>query len=207
GRADARAALGVRDDAAVLLFVGRIQPLKAPDVLLRAAAELLAERPDLRSRLVVAVVGGPSGSGLARPESLVQLARELGVADVARFEPPAAGQRLVQWYRAADVVAVPSYSESFGLVALEAQACGTPVVAADVGGLRDAVADGRSGLLVPDHDPRTWAHRLGELLLDDAGRLALGRGAVEHAAGFSWDHTVEGLQQAYSAVLSVGSAA
>ena len=207
GRAGARAALGLPPDAAVLLFVGRIQPLKAPDVLLRAAVELLAERPELRRRLVVAVVGGPSGSGLRRPESLVRLARELEVADVVRFEPPAAGERLVQWYRAADLVAVPSYSESFGLVALEAQACGTPVVAADVGGLRDAVADGRSGLLVPGHDPRTWALRLGDLLADDARRAALASGATSHAASFGWDRTVDGLQQAYADVLAVGSAA
>src|SRR3954452_7229171 len=115
GRASARQALGLDPHAAVLLFVGRIQPLKAPDVLVRAAAELLAERPELRTRLVVAVVGGPSGSCLRQPESLVRLARDLGVGDVVRFEPPAAGDRLVEWYRAADVVAVPSYSESFGL--------------------------------------------------------------------------------------------
>ena len=203
-RARARAALGVADDVRLLLFVGRIQPLKAPDVLLRSVAALLERDPHRRSQLVVAVVGGPSGSGLREPESLVRLARTLGIADVVRFEPPAAADELVRWYRAADLVAVPSYSESFGLVALEAQACGTPVVAADVSGLRDAVADGRSGVLVPGHEPAAWAERLGALL-DDAGRRAdLARGAVAHAGEYGWDATVDGLLQAYRDALAGG---
>ena len=135
-------------DAVVLLFVGRIQPLKAPDVLLRAAARL--RRGSGRScatACVVAVVGGPSGSGLAHPEALHSLATELGLLDLVRFVPPVPQDRLPDWYRAADVTVVPSYSESFGLVAIESQACGTPVVAAAVGGLRTAVADGVSGVL------------------------------------------------------------
>ncbi|WP_082538192.1 D-inositol-3-phosphate glycosyltransferase [Angustibacter sp. Root456] len=198
-RATARAELDVPPDAQLLLFVGRIQPLKAPDVLLRATAVLLEREPALRSRVVVAIVGGPSGSGLREPESLVRLARELGISDVVRFEPPATADRLVSWYRAADVVAVPSYSESFGLVALEAQACGTPVVAADVSGLRDAVADGRSGLLVPGHEAGAWADRLALMLRDDERRTALAAGAVEHAAGYGWDATVDGLLGAYRA--------
>ncbi|HXO53317.1 MAG TPA: D-inositol-3-phosphate glycosyltransferase, partial [Mycobacterium sp.] len=118
----ARAALGLATDEPVLAFVGRIQPLKAPDVLLRAAAKL----PGVR----VVVAGGPSGSGLAAPDGLVRLTDELGIADRVTFLPPQSRDRLVDVYRAADLVAVPSYSESFGLVAVEAQACGTPVVAA-----------------------------------------------------------------------------
>jgi D-inositol-3-phosphate glycosyltransferase len=194
----ARAALDLPLDAVTLAFVGRIQPLKAPDVLLRAAAVLLARRPELRERLVVLVVGGPSGSGLAEPESLVSLARELGIADVVRFLPPRAGAELVEVYRAADVVAVPSHSESFGLVALEAQACGTPVVAAAVGGLTTAVAHERSGLLVDDHDPGHWADALARVGLHQPERQRLAAGAVEHAAMFSWERTADALLATYA---------
>ena len=126
----ARSALGLADDAIVLLFVGRIQPLKAPDVLIEAAAEILNRNPELRSRLVVAICGGPSGSGLERPDALITLAADLGVSDVVQFVPPTNRTELVKWYQSATVCVVPSYSESFGLVAIEAQACGTPVVAA-----------------------------------------------------------------------------
>ncbi|MGW0197595.1 D-inositol-3-phosphate glycosyltransferase, partial [Nonomuraea sp. NPDC003201] len=144
----ARQRLGLPQDAHVLLFVGRIQPLKAPDVLLRAASRMLIDDPSLRERLVVVCVGGPSGNGLARPSLLTELAAELGISDVVRLVPPAPQEELADWYRAASVTVVPSYSESFGLVALESQACGTPVAAAAVGGLRTAVRDGVSGLLV-----------------------------------------------------------
>ncbi len=189
------------EDAYLLLFVGRIQPLKAPDVLLRAAARLVELDPSLRDRLVVAVVGGPSGSGLARPESLQSLAAELDLTDVVRFVPPVPQDELPQWYRAADVTVVPSYSESFGLVAIESQACGTPVVAASVGGLRTAVADGFSGVLVDGHDPREYAGVLGELARDPARRAALSRGALLHAGRFGWAATAAGMLEVYSDAL------
>jgi D-inositol-3-phosphate glycosyltransferase len=196
-RAAARAELGLPAGAVVLAFVGRIQRLKAPDVLLRAAAELAARAPGLRERLVVLVAGGPSGSGLAEPTSLHELAAELGITDLVRFLPPRAGDELVTVYRAADVVAVPSHNESFGLVALEAQACGTPVVATRVGGLPVAVAEGRSGLLVTGHDISDWADALGELALDPGRREQMGRTAATHAHRFSWDRTTDALLGAY----------
>jgi D-inositol-3-phosphate glycosyltransferase len=196
-RADARSGLGLAQDAVVLAFVGRIQPLKAPDVLLRAAAELLAERPELRSRLVVLVVGGPSGSGLEQPRALQDLAAELGLLDVVRFLPPRQGPALAQVYRAADVVAVPSHSESFGLVALEAQACGTPVVAAAVGGLPIAVVDKVTGRLVTDHNPANWARVLGQVALQPSLREELANNAVGHARRFSWDRTTDALLDGY----------
>ncbi|MEY9962801.1 D-inositol-3-phosphate glycosyltransferase [Streptacidiphilus sp. MAP12-16] len=185
-RAAVRARLGLPLDATVLLFAGRIQPLKAPDVLLRAVAELLRNDPPLRERLVVPIVGGPSGSGLARPESLHKLAAQLGISDVVRFHPPVGQVELADWYRAATALVMPSYSESFGLVALEAQACGTPVVAAAVGGLPVAVRDGETGFLVDGHDPRDWARTLRRLV--DAPELAarMGVAAARHAAGFGW---------------------
>ena len=194
-RAASRRALGLAADAVVLAFVGRIQPRKAPDVLLRAAAELLRRDPALRSRLVVLVAGGPSGSGLAEPTALQELGAALGISDVLRFLPPQRGSGLVDVYRAADLVAVPSHNESFGLVALEAQACGTPVVAAGVGGLPVAVADGRSGLLVSGHGAEQWADALHAAL---GRRDELGRGALVHARRFSWDRTTDALLDTYA---------
>ena len=195
-QATARAALGLRPDAQVLLFVGRIQPLKAPDVLLRAVARMVESDPARRRDLVVAVCGGPSGSGLDHPSALADLAASLGIADIVRFEPPNDRARLAQWYRAADATVVPSYSESFGLVAIESQACGTPVVAASVGGLRTAVADGRSGLLVPGHDPDEWARALERMTTRERDHLAAG--ARSHAEGFSWDATAQALIDSYA---------
>ena len=196
-RREVRGALGLPADAAVLLFAGRIQPLKAPDVLLRAVAELLAQTPALRSRLVVPVVGGPSGSGLEHPESLAQLATGLGLDDVVRFVPPVTQDELARWYAAATLVAVPSYNESFGLVAVEAQATGTPVVAAAVGGLTTVVRDGHSGLLVDGHEPHDWAAALRRVVEDDALRLRLEAGALEQARAFSWERTAERVLEVY----------
>ncbi|MGH3906743.1 MAG: D-inositol-3-phosphate glycosyltransferase [Pseudonocardiaceae bacterium] len=197
-RQAARAEWGLPPDAVVLAFVGRIQPLKAPDVLLRAAAELLHRDPALRDRLRVLVVGGPSGSGLAEPTALHKLAAALGISEQVVFAPPQGGNALAGVYRAADVVAVPSYNESFGLVALEAQACGTPVVAAEVGGLPVAVADGVSGRLVGSHHPGDWADALSAAALHPGRRAELAAGAVGHARRFSWERTTESLLRVYA---------
>ena len=198
-RAEARRGLGLPVDAAVLMFAGRIQPLKAPDVLLRAVSVLLDQDPSLRSRLVVPVVGGPSGSGLEHPESLAQLSDELGLDGVVRFVPPVGQDELARWCAASTAVAVPSYNESFGLVAAEAQATGTPVVAAAVGGLTTVVSDGHSGLLVDGHDPRDWAAALRRLIDDPDLTARLGRGALAHARDFSWERTAERTLDAYRA--------
>ncbi|GLW65377.1 D-inositol 3-phosphate glycosyltransferase [Actinomadura rubrobrunea] len=203
--AAARRRLGLPRDAYVLLFVGRIQPLKAPDVLLRAAARMLEDDPRLRGRLVVAVVGGPSGSARCRPEGLHALAAELGLTDVVRFEPPRPQPELADWYRAADVTVVPSHNESFGLVAVESQACGTPVVAAAVGGLCTAVRDGESGVLVSGHDPADYAAVLRRLYDEPRLHARLARGAVRHAQRFGWDATVDRLLEVYTGALSTFS--
>ncbi len=199
-----RTRLGLAPDAQVLLFAGRIQPLKGPDVLIRATAEMLRHDPALRGRLAVVLIGGPSGSGLDRPTALVDLAASLGlvhvpgVEDVVRFRPPMSRAELADHYRAADLVVVPSRSESFGLVAIEALACGVPVVAADVGGLSVAVADGRSGALVTGHHPEHWAQVLARLLDDRVRRAELGRGALQQAARFGWDACVDAMLNVYS---------
>lgn len=201
-RSAARAALGLPQDAAVLLFAGRIQPLKAPDVLLRAVAVLLARRPELRERLVVPVVGGPSGTGLAKPESLHKLAAQLGISDVVRFHPPVGQARLAEWYRAATALVMPSYSESFGLVALEAQACGTPVVAAAVGGLPVAVRDGVTGSLVHGHDPARWAAALEPYATAPELVRERGAAAARHAAGFGWDTAAAATAEVYAQAMA-----
>ncbi|GGF51906.1 D-inositol-3-phosphate glycosyltransferase [Marmoricola endophyticus] len=196
-RTAARARLGIAPDKHLLVFVGRIQPLKAPDILLRAAAEMLRRDPTLAGRLEVAVVGGPSGSGLERPTALVDLAADLGLGDAVRFVPPVERRELVDWYAAADAVCVPSYNESFGLVAAEAQAVGTPVVAAAVGGLPTVVRHEESGLLVPGHDPVDYAAALGRIVADLALRERLADGAVRSASRFSWDRTADRTLAAY----------
>jgi D-inositol-3-phosphate glycosyltransferase len=207
GRAAARARLGLPQDALIPLFAGRIQPLKAPDILLRAAALLVEEDPALRARLVIPVVGGPSGSGLARPERLHKLAAKLGISDMVRFHPPVGQEQLADWYRAASVLVMPSYSESFGLVAVEAQACGTPVVAAAVGGLPVAVRDKVSGFLVEGHDPRAYARALLRFVTGSApggpnGLVErMGEAAARHASGFGWDAAAAGTLDVYSAAL------
>jgi D-inositol-3-phosphate glycosyltransferase len=194
-----RTRLGVPPDGVLLLFVGRLQPLKGPDVLLRAVADLLARRPELRRTLSVAVCGGPSHSS---PRWLPELATGLGLTDVVRFLPPVGREGLVDLYRAADLVAVPSSNESFGLVAVEAQACGTPVIATAVGGLRTSVADGTSGLLVPGHAVPTWSDTLERVVTDAGLRRGLARGAVAHAAQFGWDATAEGVLTAARAAMA-----
>jgi D-inositol-3-phosphate glycosyltransferase len=199
---EARRKLGLPADASVVVFAGRVQPLKAPDVVLRAAAQLIADDPALAGTLRLVFIGGPSGAGRADPDGLTELARSLGIADQVRLEPPCPQPELADWYRAATVVMVPSYSESFGLVAVEAQACGTPVIAAAVGGLRTAVQDGESGVLVDGHDPASYARALRELISVPGRRAALARGSVQHASRFGWSRTVERLLSVYTGAMN-----
>ncbi len=197
----ARKELGIPQDAIVFTFVGRVQPLKAPDVLIKAAHQFINDHPNLRNRVRVVICGGLSGSGLNRPESLVSLVKELDLLENVIFLAPSSREKLTLVYRASTLVAVPSYSESFGLVAMEAQACGVPVIATNVGGLKTTVADNESGLLVNGHDPRTWAQVLAQLSLDDAELKKLQIGARQHALNFSWDKTVSGLINVYEKAL------
>ena len=202
GRAAAREVVGLDKDAHIITFVGRIQPHKGPEVLIRAIAEMVSHSPHLRQKLITNIIGGASGANQSEVERLKELVSWLGIADVVRFAPPVPREDLPQWYRASDLVCVPSYSESFGLVALEAQACGTPVVATAVGGLRTAVADGISGVLVDGHDPRAWSSVLARLLQEPQRRVLLSMGAVEHASHFGWDATSRGTLDIYDRVLS-----
>jgi D-inositol-3-phosphate glycosyltransferase len=202
GKSAARVKLNVAPDAIMLTFVGRIQPHKGPDVLLRAAAEMVTHTPHLRAKLAVVIMGGASGSGLNELEKLKVLAKFLKIEDVTHFVDPVSRENLPDWYRASDLVCVPSYSESFGLVALEAQACGTPVVATAIGGLRTAVSDGISGSLVDGHDPKAWSAVISRLIAEPQRRLLLSMGAVEHASHFGWENTARRTLDVYDWALT-----
>ncbi|GAA3231110.1 D-inositol-3-phosphate glycosyltransferase [Oerskovia jenensis] len=194
-----RAALGLPTTGRLVLFAGRVQPLKAPDVLVRALG-VLADHDEPLPTLVV--LGGPSGRMTAVRE-LEALAYQMGVSDHVIVRPPVPRDELVRYYRAADLVAVPSHNESFGLVAAEAQASGTPVVAAAVGGLRTVVEDGVSGILVPDHNPWTWSRTLSDLLADDARRAELASGARRVSERYGWDATAEAMLAVYEQAAEV----
>jgi D-inositol-3-phosphate glycosyltransferase len=197
-RRGARRALDLGDHP-VLLFVGRIQPLKGVDVAVRAVAEL--RRPDA----VLVIVGGASGvAGQEEVEKIIVLVDELGLGDRVRFVAPQPHHLLSSYYRAADVVLVPSRSESFGLVALEAAACGTPVVASAVGGLLTLVDHGHTGFLVPGRDPEVFAAYTEELLSN--GRLASSMAArsAQRARNYTWSTAAARLRRLY-ADLTVGA--
>jgi D-inositol-3-phosphate glycosyltransferase len=189
----------------LLLFVGRLQAHKGPDVAVRALAEATARDPEGTRDVVLAIVGGPSGGDHgAEVAHLMDLASALGVGERVMLFPPQPQARLADFYAAAEAVHVPSRSESFGLVALEAQATGTPVVAAAVGGLRYVVEDGVTGALVEGHDPGDHADRLLAILADPAGSRRMGRAAVERSLRFSWDATAGEMLSVYRELLDGG---
>jgi len=195
-RAEARSRLHLDPGMCLALYVGRLQPHKGPDVAVRTLAEAVAREPG--RCLVLAIVGGPSGSAQGEEVArLLDLASALGVGDRVMLFPPQPQPRLADFYAAADVTLVPSRSESFGLVALEAQACGTPVIAASVGGLRFVVDDGRTGFLVEGHDPSDHADRLLRLLGDPELGRRLGDEAARQALRFTWDATASELLGVY----------
>ena len=192
----ARAALGLGDHP-VLLFVGRIQPLKGVDVAIRALAAL--DHTDA----VLLVVGGASGaSGNREVDRVHKLAAELGVTDRVRWIPPQPHHLLSTYYRAADLCLVPSRSESFGLVALEAAACGTPVVAAAVGGLRTIVDHGRTGFLVDGRDPAVYASYAEEILDGPVLAGELSAAAARRAAGYTWSTTAGRLRRLHTDLMA-----
>ncbi|MBV7302116.1 D-inositol-3-phosphate glycosyltransferase [Corynebacterium sp. TAE3-ERU2] len=195
----ARRELGLPFNAKVIAFVGRLQRFKGPHILLQAVAQMLERDPELNVRVVVC--GGASGPN-ATGEEYYRLAESLGVGRVVRFLEPRPPSELVAVFQAADVVAVPSYNESFGLVAMEAQATGTPVVAARVGGLPIAVRHGETGLLTHSHEVTEWAEALTTMVNDDVTRIQMGENAREHALNFSWAASAERLLTVYSEALN-----
>lgn len=197
-RAQARSELGVGDEA-ILAFVGRVQPLKGLDLAVRALEQLVSAL-DRDVRLVV--VGGASGpQGEVELGALSSLAEELGISDHIRFDGPQPHDRTPTYYRAADALVVCSYSESFGLSALEAHACGIPVVGTDVGGLRHIVRDDGSGFLIGSRDPSEFAARLKTLLSDPEVHAAFSRSALAMSASFTWDRTGRQLADLYECLI------
>jgi D-inositol-3-phosphate glycosyltransferase len=195
-RARSRAGRGISPDTFHLVFAGRIQRLKGPQVLVKAAALLRKRRPDID--LKVTILGALSGN---KEFNLRCLVAEAGMDDVVTQLPPVKAPELADWFRAADVVVMPSFSESFGLVALEAQACGTPVVATRVGGLSRAIFHGRTGLLVDGHHAADWADALEALYDDPATREDLGRAAAIRAQNSGWQRTAAITLESYHAAV------
>jgi D-inositol-3-phosphate glycosyltransferase len=193
-RAGARRAIGVDPQTPVVLFVGRLQPLKGADVAVDAFARMVGERPGA----LLVIVGGPSGpDGAAHLADLHRLVSRRGLEGRVRFVEPQAHEVLSSFYRAAEVVLVPSRSESFGLVALEAAACGTPVVASAVGGLSTLIDAGRTGYLVEERDPAAFAVAAGRILADPGLGAALGAAATERAKRYRWSTSAARLRSLY----------
>jgi D-inositol-3-phosphate glycosyltransferase len=197
---NARRGVGLPEDRPALLVVGRIQPLKGLDLAIEALDHLrhALERPPILS-----IVGGASGrSGEVEARRLHRLAEDLGVADLVRFVGPVPHAELPFFYRAADVTLVCSRYESFGLTALESQACGTPVIGTAVGALSFVVRDGRSGFLIPTRDASDLAARAKTLLSDRDLARTFAAGSVASAARFSWDRTARSLAELYDCLIS-----
>jgi D-inositol-3-phosphate glycosyltransferase len=207
---EAKEALGLPLERCVILYVGRIEPLKGIDTLLRAIALLAPEMPCWRDELSVSIIGGAPGAGIEQVNAelarLERLRAELGIEDLVTFQGAKDQDRLVYYYSAAEMVVMPSHYESFGMVALEAMACGTPVVASKVGGLAFNVQDGRTGFLVPDGDAEALAAKIRLLLKDRDLNLELGQQASAWARRYSWpviaDQVVDLYEQVQPAVQS-----
>ncbi|MDR2703115.1 MAG: glycosyltransferase [Cellulomonadaceae bacterium] len=179
--------------AKIVLFAGRIQKLKNPQLLVETL-------PNLPNDTNVIMLGGASGDSLGADELRAQ-AKALGVGDRLTILPPVPAATLANWYRAADLVAVPSYNETYGLVAAEAICCGTPVVAAAVGGLATIIEDGVTGVLVGSHDPEAWAAALGALLADDDARETLAENCARAANFLTWDEVATKTHRLYEVAL------
>jgi len=201
GRSEAREELGFGENERILLFVGRVEPLKGIDILLGAAARLEEE-----TDCFVLVVGGDASARDGELAHLQGLASELGIAERVSFLGAVQHEQLPLYYNAADVCVVPSFYESFGLVALEAMACGIPVVASRVGGLSGTVRDGETGYLIPWRCPEPFAERLELLLGNDELRAAFGRAAREAVERYRWGNVAEAMAELYAGLIEGRSA-
>jgi D-inositol-3-phosphate glycosyltransferase len=203
---DAKARLGVKPCDQMILFVGRIEPLKGIDTLLRAMALLAYECPTWANKLCVAIIGGdPNTTENEEMERLKAIRAELGITDLVTFMGARDQDKLHHYYSAAKVVIMPSHYESFGMVALEAMACGTPVIASEVGGLAYLIRDGVTGFHVPDGDPVALAQAMARLMQEPRLRDRLGRQAYRYAQRYSWDCIADRIVPLYSQVMAESS--
>ncbi len=202
---EAKATLEIPQEHHMVLFVGRIDPLKGVDTLLKSIAVLVRRDPSWRQKVCVGIIGGDVSEDPARMDAemrrLFELRQALDITDVVTFQGRQAQTDLPWYYSAADVVVVPSRYESFGMVALEALACGTPVIASDVGGLSYIVADGLTGFLVPEDDPEALADRLQELLCDPTLRRSMGFLGAQRARRYAWPSVADEIEELYAEVL------
>ena len=195
----AKARIGVRPDRSIILFVGRIEPLKGIDNLLLAIAQVVEERPELRENMCVPIIGGDTDGALENEEMkrLQTLREELGIGDIVLFLGSREQDKLPYYYSAAEMVIMPSDYESFGMVALEAMACGTPVIVSDVGGLSFLVRHGLTGYRVPARDPAALASKIMRLLTDEGLRQRIARHALRWSQSFSWPCIADGIEEVY----------
>jgi D-inositol-3-phosphate glycosyltransferase len=200
----ARRILGLPPDRRIVLFVGRIEPLKGIDTLLRAMALFVPEIPCWQEDLSVVIIGGAPGAGIEKVNDelarLEKLRLELGIQELVTFQGAQDQDTLVYYYSAADLVVIPSRYESFGMVALEAMACGTPVVASRVGGLTYSIQDGQTGFLVPERDAEALAEKVRLLLCDEELREKLGRQAAKWARNYGWSAIADQILELYQEI-------
>jgi D-inositol-3-phosphate glycosyltransferase len=207
-RVESRAYLEMPLDHKLVLFVGRIEPLKGIDVLIEAMALVLEEHKHLRDDICLCVVGGEPDADPANMNRemarLQEMREKLGIADVVMFLGKREQEALPFHYSAAEVCVVPSHYESFGMVALEAMACGTPVIASRVGGLTFTVREGSTGFLVPNDDPKALAEKLAQLLTDEGLRQEMGQRAATAATRYGWPIVARQIIAAYRELVTHG---
>lgn len=203
--AEAKRRVGIDPGIQLLLFVGRIEPLKGIETLFQAVAQLRDQGVCECSQMCVAIIGGEAGSSRASQnvemERLKRLRAQLGLSDLVTFLGALDQDALPDYYAAAEAVIMPSHYESFGMVALEAMACGTPVIASEVGGLAYLVLDGETGFHVPDSDPNLLAERICEIITDRLLRRELGEQAARHAQGYGWPIIADQIVAIYESLL------
>ncbi|MEA3377743.1 MAG: glycosyltransferase [Chloroflexota bacterium] len=202
--AHAKERIGIRRDCRIILFVGRIEPLKGIDHLLRAIARVVDRLPELRGGLCVPIIGGEPHR-IDEDEEMVrlqELRRRLGIGDVVTFLGSKNQDTLQYYYSAAEMVVMPSDYESFGMVALEAMACGTPVIASDVGGLAFLVKDGQTGYRVPAGDTEALADTIAHLLTDELSRRRIGQRAACWAESYAWENVAEQIESVYAQIMA-----